>query len=153
MHAHLAGQLSRRGGRPLGSHCPIDRAVQAVGSRSAVLLLREAYYGATRFDDFVARTGLTDATVAGRLKSLVEVGVLDKVPYQEPGKRRRYEYGLTDSGQALVPVVFALAQWGRAHLPKADFDLSHRQCGSAVSVELRCASGHEVALDELSVSA
>ncbi|MEV6286001.1 helix-turn-helix domain-containing protein [Kribbella sp. NPDC051770] len=153
MHVQLAGRLARRGNEPLGEHCPIDVAVQAVGTRSAILLLREAYYGATRFDDFAARSGLTEATTAGRLKALVEQGVLEKLPYQEPGQRKRYEYKLTASGEALMPVVFALAQWSNEHqAAAAPIKLSHSGCDAPVTIKAECSEGHAVEMDQLIVT-
>jgi DNA-binding HxlR family transcriptional regulator len=153
MTAHLAGRLAERGSEPLGDLCPINVAMQAVGTRSAVLLLREAYYGATRFDAFVDRTGLTEATTAGRLKSLVEVGVLTKVPYQEPGQRRRFEYHLTASGRDLMPVVFGLAQWSNRHQPSAQaITLSHDDCGQPVEIVAECADGHHLDIEQLTVT-
>jgi DNA-binding HxlR family transcriptional regulator len=153
MTAHLAGRLADRRPEPLGDRCPIDLAVRAVGTRSAILLLREAYYGATRFDDFVSRTGLTEATTAARLKSLVDVGVLTKMPYQEPGQRRRFEYHLTPSGSDLMPVVFGLAQWSsRHHAPPHAVSLSHDGCGEPVEIVAECANGHHLEIDLLTVT-
>jgi DNA-binding HxlR family transcriptional regulator len=151
MHVQLAGQLARRGSEPLGEGCPIDVAMRAIGTRSAILLLREAYYGVTRFDEFAARTGLTEATTAGRLRTLVEQGVLEKEPYQEPGQRKRYEYKLTASGDALMPVVFALAQWGNEHQTAAPIRLSHSECDAPVTIKAVCSAGHAVAMDQLIV--
>ena len=108
----IAGSLLERGDRPLGDRCPIDRAIQVVGNRSAVLLLREVFYGATRFDSLVRRVGVTEAVAARWLKDLVAAGVLEKVPYHEPGQRTRHEYALTQAGHALMPVVLGLLEWG-----------------------------------------
>ncbi|MGC4944022.1 winged helix-turn-helix transcriptional regulator [Kribbella sp. DT2] len=153
MHVQLAGGLARRGSEPLGDRCPIDVAMQAIGTRSAILVLREAYYGVTRFDEFAARTGLTEATTAGRLKALVEQGVLEKLPYQEPGQRKRYEYKLTASGDALMPVVFALAQWSNEHhVAAAPIELSHAGCGAPVTIKAECGEGHTVEMEQLTVS-
>jgi DNA-binding HxlR family transcriptional regulator len=153
MHVQLGGRLAQRGNEPLGDHCPIDLAMQAIGTRSAILLLREAYYGATRFDDFAARTGLTEATIAGRLKVLVEEGVLEKLPYKEPGQRERYEYKLTPSGDALMPVVFALAQWSNEYQAKSSpIGLSHAGCDAPVTIKAECSHGHTVEPDQLIVS-
>src|SRR4051794_41928155 len=99
----LTGSLAERGDRPLGDRCPIDRAMQVVGNRSAVLLLREVFYGATRFDALVARVGVTEAVGARWLKELVAAGVLEKGPYRVPGQRTRHEYSLTEAGAAPVP--------------------------------------------------
>ncbi|WP_328320001.1 helix-turn-helix transcriptional regulator [Kribbella sp. NBC_00382] len=151
MHVQLEGRLAERGQQPLGDYCPIDLAMQAIGQRSTILLLREAYYGVTRFDDFAARTGLTEATTAGRLKALVELGVLAKTEYQEPGKRRRHEYRLTESGQDLMPVVFGLAQWSnRHHAPPEPLELAHD--GHPVEIVARCTKGHLPKLDELTIT-
>ena len=64
----LDGDLADRGPRPLGDFCGIDRAMQLVGQRTTMLLLREAFYGERRFDGFAARTGMTEAAAAKRLK-------------------------------------------------------------------------------------
>lgn len=100
--------------RPEG--CSIAKALDVVGTKSAMLLLREAFYGTTRFDGFVRRVGITEAVAAKRLKELVEAGLLEKRPYQEPAARTRYEYVLTEKGRALLPVVVALMQWGDTYL-------------------------------------
>ncbi|MCW2523853.1 MAG: hxlR [Frankiales bacterium] len=137
--------------------CSLDRAFAVIGTRSAVLLMREAYYGATRFDDFVARTGLTDASAAARLKDLVAEGLLERRPYREPGQRSRSEYALTQAGAELLPAILGLFNWGDAHLAGRDggppLALSHANCGAAVSTTVRCADGHEVGLDEIEVTA
>lgn len=153
MPVQLAGRLSRRGKRAVGDNCPIDRAMQVVGTRSAMLLMREALYGTTRFDDFAARVGITETVAAKRLRELVDAGLLSREPYQEPGQRTRHEYLLTESGRDLMPAILALGQWGRKHLPhKGSPELSHVECGQPVSVELRCAKGHTVGVDSLVVT-
>ena len=92
--------------------CSIDRSFGIVGTRSAVLVLREAYFGTTRFDDFVQRIGITEAVAADRLRDLVAAGLLQRTPYREPGKRTRYEYVLTPAGADLLPVLLGLMQSG-----------------------------------------
>lgn len=153
MSVQLAGRLTRRQKRPAGDYCPIDRAMQVVGTRSAILLMREAYYGTTRFDDFAALVGITEAVAAKRLRELVDAGILARVPYQEPGKRTRNEYVLTDSGRDLMPAVFALGAWARKHVPKQHTpEFTHFDCGAPVSVELRCTAGHHVPMESLVVT-
>lgn len=98
------------------TECSLAKALEVVGTKSAMLLLREAFYGTTRFDGFVRRVGITEAVAAKRLKELVEAGMLEKRPYQEPGARTRYEYVLTEKGRALLPVIVALMQWGDTYL-------------------------------------
>jgi DNA-binding HxlR family transcriptional regulator len=86
----------------------IERAFGVIRTRSTVVVLREAFYGATRFEQFTARTALTDATTSARLRELVRAGILDKRPYQQPGQRSRYEYVLTSAGAELMPAPFGL---------------------------------------------
>lgn len=150
----LGGSLALRGDQPVGRYCPIERALDAINTRSAMLLLREAFYGATRFESFVARTGLTEGTTAKKLRDLVEAGVLDTQPYQRPGERRRNEYVLTESGTDLLPAVFALLQWGNRHDPPPyPPAMRHRDCGEPVTIAARCSAGHEVTSDQIAVSA
>ncbi|MFT4265440.1 MAG: helix-turn-helix domain-containing protein [Nocardioides sp.] len=151
MTMQLAGALAERSG-PLGDHCPIDRAMQAIGNRTSMLLLREAFYGARRFDDLVRRVGVTEAVASQRLRELVEVGVLAKRPYRDPGQRTRHEYVLTEAGHEVLPLVLALARWGASHLPGGGPTLTHADCGEAVTLVPRCAAGHDVPEDEIVVT-
>jgi DNA-binding HxlR family transcriptional regulator len=149
----LAGAMARRGRRSPGDRCPIDRTMQVVGTRSAVLLMREAFFDTTRFDDFVARTGLTEAVVAARLRDLVDAGLLEREPYREPGQRTRHAYVLSDSGRDLMPAVFALGQWGARHLPGTrGRRLEHRDCGETVRVVVECEAHHATAVEDIVVS-
>ncbi|SDO61527.1 transcriptional regulator, HxlR family [Klenkia soli] len=152
--AVLEGGLADRS-RWRDEACPVRSALDVVGTRSAMLLLREAYYGTRRFQDFAARVRITDAVAAARLRELVEVGVLTTVPYREPGTRTRHEYVLTDSGRDLLPVVLGLFAWGSRHRTpdgRGPLELHHRDCGGAVRVEVRCEHDHPVPLGELAVS-
>jgi DNA-binding HxlR family transcriptional regulator len=152
MPLRLAGRLSRRRGAP-GDLCPIDRTLQVVSNRSAFLLLREAFYGVKRFDDLVRLTGLSEAVAAKRLKELVDHGLLERRPYQEPGQRTRHEYVLTERGHDLLPALFALAQWGCKHAPRSDGPSAlHEGCEARVEVVLQCTEGHRVGEDEVVVT-
>ncbi len=152
MPLHVAGRIARRRG-PAGDRCPIDRTLQVVGSRSAFLLLREAFYGTTRFDDLVRLTGFSEAVTANRLKELVAHGLLERRPYRQPGQRTRHEYVLTERGHDLLPVLIALGQWSLKHSPDKGGPTSlHDHCGSEVSVVLQCTAGHRVAEDELVIT-
>src|SRR3978361_168574 len=106
--AVLEGRLADRAAWSADDRCSIHRAMQVVGTRSAMLLMREAFYGTRRFDDFAARVGITEAIAAKRLRELVEAGLLERSPYREPGQRTRHEYRLTDMGRDLVPATLAL---------------------------------------------
>src|SRR2546423_14075713 len=98
------------------TRCSVDLALSVVGTRTAMLLLREAFYGTTRFHDFARRIGITDAAAATRLKELTGIGVFEKRPYREEGQRTRSEYHLTDMGRAILPALLALMQWGDTYL-------------------------------------
>ncbi|MBZ5734761.1 helix-turn-helix transcriptional regulator [Nocardioides sp. TRM66260-LWL] len=150
--ARLEGELADRDAFRPGDRCPIARALGVVGTRSAMLIVREAFYGTTRFDDFAARVEITPAVAAARLKELTEAGILRREPYREPGQRTRHEYRLTPMGLDLAPVVLGLFEWGGRHLTSSGrppLDLVHDECGAAVHAEVRCESGHPVPLAEL----
>jgi len=152
---HMTGRLSPRSSWPApGEHCPIARTFETVGTKSALVILREAFYGATRFEEFVERTGLSEPVVAARLRELGDEGLLDKVPYREPGQRTRNGYSLTEKGSDLLPVLVAMMRWGDRWLfpDGARVEVTHSGCGSPVHAELRCEAGHAVAQDELDLS-
>src|SRR2546430_5367123 len=112
----MTGSLDPRDGWSAGASCTIARSVELLSTRSAFLLLREAFYGATRFEEFVRRAELTEATASTRLHELVEHGLLELHPYQEPGQRTRHRYLLTEKGADLFPVIVSLMQWGNRWL-------------------------------------
>jgi DNA-binding HxlR family transcriptional regulator len=149
----VTGDLATRGDVALGDACPMDRAVRAIGNRPALLLMREVFYGASRFDSLAKRVGVSEAVAAQRLRELVELGLLAREPYREPGQRTRHAYVLTDRGRDLLPVVLALVQWGAAHTDGSAPLLTHAGCGEAVQVEVRCAEGHVVAEQDIVLSA
>ena len=146
----LQGPLADRDAWSAVGECAIEKTMAAVGTKSAMLIMREAYYGTTRFDDFAHRVGITKAAASARLNELVELGLLTKRPYRDPGQRTRDEYVLTQAGIDFMPVVWAMFQWGRRHLPgPIRLHLTHQGCGAEASVEIRCAAGHPVPPDEL----
>ncbi|HEY5246767.1 MAG TPA: helix-turn-helix domain-containing protein, partial [Acidimicrobiales bacterium] len=143
-----AGRLDPRGSWTADA-CSIGRALDVVGNRSALLLLREAFYGTTRFDDFATRVGISEPVAAARLRELVDEGLLEREPYQEPGQRTRLQYRLTEKGADLFPALVALMQWGDRWLGPGGVALTHRDCGEAIRVELECAAGHPVAVADI----
>ncbi len=143
---------ARRGPAP---GCAIDRARGVVGTRSALLLMREVFYGVTRFDELTARVGISEPVAAARLKELVGEGLLVREPYREPGQRTRHAYRLTEKGADLLPALVALLQWGDRWAAPPDggpVALTHTGCGEPVRAELRCAAGHEVGAAEIHVA-
>jgi DNA-binding HxlR family transcriptional regulator len=148
----LQGPLADRDTWSAVGECAIEKTMAAVGTKSAMLIMREAYYGTTRFDDFSERVGITKAATAARLSELVDLGLLRRRPYREPGQRTRDEYVLTEAGIDFMPVVWAMFEWGRHHLPGSNLlRLTHLNCGAEATVEIRCAAGHPVPPDELGV--
>jgi DNA-binding HxlR family transcriptional regulator len=149
----LTGALDPREGWK-AERCTIAKALEVVSTRSALLILREAFYGTTRFDDFAERVGISEPVAAGRLRELVDQGLLEREDYREPGQRTRQQYRLTEKGADLFPVLVALMQWGDRWLDDrgGPVELLHRDCGEAVGVELRCAAGHEVDTGEIDVA-
>ncbi|HME78953.1 MAG TPA: helix-turn-helix domain-containing protein [Mycobacterium sp.] len=148
----LQGALADRDAWSAVGQCSIEKTIEVVGTKSAMLIMREAYYGTTRFDDFAHRVGITKAATSARLSELVELGLLTRRPYREPGQRTRDEYVLTQAGIDFMPVVFAMFEWGRRHLPGHNrLRLTHLDCGAEATVEIRCAAGHPVPSDELGV--
>lgn len=146
----LQGPLADRDAWSAVGECAIEKTMAVVGTKSAMLIMREAYYGTTRFDDFARRVGITKAATSARLSELVELGLLRRQRYQEPGQRSRDEYVLTEAGINFMPVVWALFEWGRHHLPGRNrLRLTHLGCGAEAGVEIRCAEGHLVPPDEL----
>jgi DNA-binding HxlR family transcriptional regulator len=134
--------------------CPVAAALGVVGTRSAMLLLREAYYGTTRFDDFAGRVGISEAVAAARLRELTDAGLLRREPYREPGHRTRHEYRLTEMGRDLLPVVLGLFDWGGRYLTatgRPPLQLTHQDCGAEVHPVVTCTEGHAVALPEIAV--
>jgi DNA-binding HxlR family transcriptional regulator len=146
----LTGALEPRGSWTADA-CSLARALDVVSTRSAFLLLREAFYGAARFDDFAARAGISEPVAAARLRELVAAGLLAREQYREPGQRARLAYRLTDKGADLFPALAALMQWGDKWLTASGgpIGLRHRDCGEPVEVELRCAAGHRAAPGDL----
>jgi DNA-binding HxlR family transcriptional regulator len=136
--------------------CSIEMALDVIGTRSSMLILREAIYGTTRFDGFARRTKLTDAIVASRLKRLTDIGLFVRQPYREPGKRTRDEYLLTDKGTDLVPAVFALMQWGDTHLQAEEggpLRLVERGTQEPVVIGPRTVSGKILTVEDLAIVA
>lgn len=149
----LVGELADRS-QWTTEDCSIDGSMRVLGTRSAMLIMREAHYGTTRYDDFVHRVGITEAVAAARLRELVAAGLLERRPYQEPGQRTRHEYVLTSAGVDFQPVLVALMQWGDRHLPRPSeppLRLDHADCGEPLALRLACAAGHEVKPEEVTV--
>jgi DNA-binding HxlR family transcriptional regulator len=119
--------------------CSIARALELVGDRWTILVIREAFMGTRRFEDFQRNLGCARNVLTDRLNRLVEEGILRKRLYQE--RPPRYEYRLTRKGVDLYVILIALMQWGNRWAPNPDGPavvLRHRECGSVIEPVLAC---------------
>lgn len=94
--------------KPSRSPCPVGRASRILGDRWVILILREAFLGATRFEEFLPNTGINRAALTSRLAALVDHGILER----HPADARRAAYRLTPAGRDLAPLMAAMADWG-----------------------------------------
>src|SRR5262245_25520794 len=120
-------------------NCTLGRAMDVLGEKWTILVLREVFLGIRRFEDLRVRTGIPRQVLTNRLAKLVDQGLLRRQPYQEPGARGREEYRLTEMGFDLAPVLASLLSWGDRYLGGPDgppVRFEHRDCGAAVTVEL-----------------
>jgi DNA-binding HxlR family transcriptional regulator len=112
--------------QPPTAQCAIERALDVVGERWSLLILREAHAGVTRFADFRANLGVATNVLITRLGKLVAAGIFEKREYRIPGDRARPEYHLTPAGRDLALVLGALQQWGDTHLPLPNGPVTQR---------------------------
>jgi len=119
--------------------CSVARALSVVGERWTMLIIRDAFLGTRRFDQFQSNLGITRHRLSERLGKLVDQGVLVKVPYQE--RPLRHEYRLTRKGLGLYPILMSLARWGDDWMDKgegAPLEYVHRTCGKPTRPVLAC---------------
>jgi DNA-binding HxlR family transcriptional regulator len=96
-----------------GMPCPIARSLDRVGEWWSILILRDAFYGLTRFDQFQKSLEIAPNMLTRRLNGLVEAGLLERRRYSE--RPPREEYVLTERGRDFRPVLWALLAWGNKH--------------------------------------
>lgn len=132
--------------------CSIARALEVVGERWSLLIIRDALRGVTRFEDFRSSLGLARNVLSTRLEHLVGEGVLERQPY---AAGRRHDYVLTSKGYELATALVALQQWGDHHYPGPDGPprlITHADCGGRVTARLVCSTEEEpVAPDRITV--
>lgn len=133
------------------SNCSMARSLQVLGEKWTLLIVREAFSGSTRFEQFYSILGCPRNLLSERLRKLVDEGILEPVDYRESGRRSRKEYHLTGRGRELLPILLALREWGDRH--KADpagppaINL-HAGCGEKVHLAVICDAGHVVTNSE-----
>lgn len=119
-------------------NCSIARALELVGERWTLLIVRQALTGTRRFDEFQSELGIARNVLTTRLGRLVEAGILRRSLYEE--RPKRYEYRLTKKGTDLWPVLMSLLQWGdRYEAPSGPpVVIEHRDCGGELDERRRC---------------
>jgi DNA-binding HxlR family transcriptional regulator len=125
-------------------NCSVAQCLEVVGEWWSMLILRDAFLGVRRFDDFQARLGISRNVLNQRLCHLVDEGVLQRVPYQDHPPR--HEYRLTEKGRDLWPVLTAMRQWGDqwAAPDGAPLEMVHRACGHRVQAVPTCSECGDV---------
>jgi DNA-binding HxlR family transcriptional regulator len=120
--------------------CSIARSLEVIGEWWTLLILREAFFGITRFEEFQERLGIARNVLATRLDSLVDHGVLERRCYDEA--RGRNDYVLTEKGKALWPVLTTIRQWGDKWVVGKGNEavrMVHNSCGEETTAALACA--------------
>ncbi len=121
-------------------HCSVAQCLEVVGEWWSLLIIRDAFLGVTRFDDFQARLGISRNVLNQRLAGLVQNGVLVKVPYSEHPPR--HDYRLTDKGKDLWPVLTTMRQWGDKYAAPdgPPLELVHKRCGAISQARMMCSA-------------
>ena len=121
-------------------NCSVAQCLEVIGEWWSMLIVRDAFLGVRRFDDFQTRLGISRNILNVRLTSLVDAGVLEQVPYQE--RPPRHEYRLTDKGRDLWPVLTAMREWGDqwAAPDGAPLEVVHDACGEVMHPTYACSA-------------
>ncbi|MGO9751824.1 MAG: winged helix-turn-helix transcriptional regulator [Solirubrobacteraceae bacterium] len=121
-------------------HCSVAQCLEVVGEWWSLLIIRDAFLGVKRFDEFQARLGISRNVLGQRLAHLVAAGVLVKVPYSEHPPRHNYR--LTDKGTDLWPVLTSMRQWGDKYAAPGGppLELIHNDCGQISEAQMTCSS-------------
>lgn len=135
--------------RAAALRCPLPAAVELIGEKWAFLILRGALNGLQHFEQFQAGLGIARNILSNRLGKMVEGGILER--QSDPDDRRKVIYSLSKKGEALLPVVLALRQWGEAwgH-GKQDIVLADQRDGKPIRrICVQAEDGRELQLEEL----
>ncbi len=119
-----------------GQDCSIARALEIVGERWSLLIIRDAFYGVRRFSDFQVHLDIPKAVLSDRLAGLVSDGVLERRP--EPERPDRHVYELTPAGRELWPTVYSLMIWGGRHVAPNSRVFVHAACGTRLDERAAC---------------
>ncbi len=119
--------------------CSMVKALEVLGDKWTLLILREAFYGVSRFDEIQGDLSIPRTVLSARLSALVDAGVLRKKAYRESGQRARSEYRMTKRGWDLLPAFIALMEWGDRYVSEKNspqLELRHRSTGKRVCAAL-----------------
>jgi DNA-binding HxlR family transcriptional regulator len=133
------------------SNCTIAATLSVLGEKWTLLIIRESFYGATRFEQFQSVLGCPRNLLSERLSKLVDEGIFERSEYREPGSRARHEYRLTEPGRELMPILVAFMPWGDRHRsgPEGPPAIAqHVDCGEPLHLTLACSKGHVVTSPE-----
>jgi DNA-binding HxlR family transcriptional regulator len=122
-------------------NCSVARTLEIIGERWTFLVLREAFMGVRRFEEFQRNTGVARNILASRLRKLADNRILERRRYQD--RPARFEYRLTERGLDLYPAIVALLQWGdrhAAHPAGRPVVLEHKGCGKDSTPRLVCSA-------------
>lgn len=119
-----------------GQDCALARALEVIGERWTLLIVRDAFYGVRRFNDFRAHLDIPRAVLSERLTGLVEDGILERLP--DPGHAGRHLYQLTQAGRDLWPVLHALLMWGGRYRQVNALLFKHAACGTVLDHSGAC---------------
>ena len=120
-------------------NCSIARTLEVIGERWTLLVIRDAIFGLTRFDEFRTSLGIATNVLTARLDRLVSERLLERRAYQT--RPERHEYVLTDKGRELAPALLMLMRWGDRHYtgPSGPPRLAlHTECGGELGEDFRC---------------
>jgi DNA-binding HxlR family transcriptional regulator len=119
-----------------GQDCSLARSLEVIGERWTLLIIRDAFFGVRRFNDFQAHLDIPKAVLSDRLGSLVANGVLERLP--DPGHAGRHLYELTPAGRELWPALHALLVWGGRHRAPNGRVFTHATCGTLLDDAGHC---------------
>ena len=122
-----------------GQVCSVARSLEAIGERWTLLIIRDAFLGVRRFDDFQRDLGVARNVLSDRLQRLTDEGLLERHRYQE--RPERFEYRLSDKGIDLWPAIVTLMKWGDRYYAPPEGPprvVRHRECGGEVTGHLTC---------------
>lgn len=133
--------------------CPIARSLERVGEWWSILILRDALYGLTRFDEFQKSLNIAPGMLTRRLNALVEAGLLERRPYSSHPPR--YEYVLTERGHDFRPVLVAMLAWGNRHFAPegTSVTLTDAKTGAAIDPVIVDSNSGRPVTEETSVFA